>query len=134
MKTRSYLIFVFAFLVLVTTGIWMFQTEEKPASIQEFMHVIIIILVVGFALVLAYRRFVAIKKGQPAEDEFSKKIMMKASSWSYFVSLYVWILVLYLINKEVAEAHTLVAGGILAMAVLIALFYLVIRFFGIRKD
>ncbi len=132
MKSRTYLIFVLAFLVLATTGIWMYQTEPRPQSIQEVLHVIIIVVVLLFALYFGYRRFNAIRKKQPAEDEFSKRIMLKASSTAYFVSLYMWIIIMYLDDKIEAESYSLYGVGILGMAILLAVFYLFFRIKGIK--
>jgi hypothetical protein len=36
------------------------------------------------------------KRGQPAVDEFSKRILQKAAALSYYISICLWLLIIYL--------------------------------------
>jgi peptidoglycan/LPS O-acetylase OafA/YrhL len=130
---KTVLVFVVTALVLITTGIWYFSTNEplKPFDLLTFG---IIVMVVSFAVFLGFKRLTSAKRGEPAEDELSKKIMRKASSVSYYISLYLWLAIGYFSEKINYETHTIIGAGILGMAVIFLICWLVINFSGIRNE
>jgi len=130
---KTVLVFVVTALVLISTGLWYFSTNEplKPYDLLTFG---IIIMVVSFALFLGFKRLTSAKRGEPAEDELSKKIMRKASSVSYYISLYLWLAIGYFSEKTNYETHTIIGAGILGMAVIFGICWLVINFSGIRNE
>jgi len=130
---KTVLVFVVTALVLITTGLWYFSTNEplKPYDLLTFG---IIIMVVSFALFLGFKRLTSAKRGEPAEDELSKKIMRKASSVSYYISLYLWLAIGYFSEKINYETHTIIGAGILGMAVIFGICWLVINFSGIKNE
>ena len=71
---------------------------------------------------------------EPAEDELSKKIMMRASSLAYYVSIYLWLFVMYISDKTTLEAHSLVGAGILGMAVVFLLCWIGVKAFGMKNE
>lgn len=130
---RAYLVFIVAGLVLAATTLWFFSsdTQFKPYDLVEIG---IIILVVGFAVYLGYKRFSSAKRGEPAEDEMSKKVMRKTASWSYYISLYLWLAIMYFSDRIKLENHALIGAGILGMAVVFAISWFVINFGGIKNE
>jgi peptidoglycan/LPS O-acetylase OafA/YrhL len=130
---RSYLVFIVAGLVLAATALWLLasNTQFKPYDLVETG---IIILVVGFAIYLGYKRFSSVKRGEPAEDEMSKKVMQKTAAWSYYISLYLWLAIMYFSDRIKLENHSLIGVGILGMAVVFAISWLVINFGGIKNE
>jgi len=94
----------------------------------------IIFFVVGFAIYIGIKRFGSIKRGEPAEDELSKKIMQKTAALSYYISLYLWLILMYLSDRLEVEAHTQIAAGILAMAVTFAVSWAIVNFRGMRHE
>jgi len=130
---KTVLVFVVTALVLISTGLWYFSTNEplKPYDLLTFG---IIIMVVSFALFLGFKRLTSAKRGEPAEDELSKKIMRKASSVSYYISLYLWLAIGYFSEKINYETHTIIGAGILGMAVIFGICWLVINFSGIKNE
>ena len=130
---KTVLVFVVTALVLITTGLWYFSTNEplKPYDLLTFG---IIIMVGSFALFLGFKRLTSAKRGEPAEDELSKKIMRKASSVSYYISLYLWLAIAYFSERINYETHTIIGAGILGMAVIFGICWLVINFSGIRNE
>jgi len=130
---KTVLVFVVTALVLITTGLWYFLTNEplKPYDLLTFG---IIFMLVSFALFLGFKRLTSAKRGEPAEDELSKKIMRKASSVSYFISLYLWLAIAYFSERINYETHTIIGAGILGMAVIFGICWLVINFSGIKNE
>lgn len=130
---RGVIVFIVATLVLITTGIWFFSGTEKFKPI-ELVTFGIIILVVLFAVFVGYKRLTSAKRGEPPEDELSKKVMQKTSSLSFYISLYLWLAIMYFSDKIDFETHTVIGAGILGMAVVFAICWLVFNFRGIRNE
>jgi peptidoglycan/LPS O-acetylase OafA/YrhL len=89
---------------------------------------------VAFAVLIGYKRLSSAKRGEPAEDELSKKVMRKTSSLSFYISLYLWLAIMFFSDKLNYETHTIIGTGILGMAVVFAVCWLVVYFTGIRNE
>jgi len=60
--------------------------------------------------------------------------MRKASSLAYYISLYLWLLIMFLSDKLNYETHTIIGMGILGMAVVFAVCWLIVNFTGVRNE
>ena len=130
---KTVIFFSIAALVLLTVGFWFFSGSVK-VGLLELASVGIVVLIVVFALFLGYKRLNALKKGEPAEDEMSKKIVAKTSSISYYISIYLWLAIGYFSDRLPYETHTIIGGGIIGMAVTFGLCWLFFNFRGIRNE
>jgi peptidoglycan/LPS O-acetylase OafA/YrhL len=130
---KSVIVLIVAALVLITTLFWIFSVSG-PIKPMEYVNLGVIIVVVVFALLLGYKRLSSTKKGEPAEDEMSRKVMQKASSISFYISLYLWLVIGYFSDRFNYETHTVIGAGILGMAVTFAICWVVIYFRGIRNE
>ena len=130
---KTVVLFIIAALVLITTGFWIFS-GSFPVEPAELSSLVVIVLVVAFALFVGYKRLTSVKKGEPAEDEMSKKIMQKTSSLSYFISLYWWLAIMYFSDRLKFEMHTIIGTGILGMAVIFTVCWLVFNLRGVRNE
>lgn len=83
--------------------------------------ILIQFVVVGFAIVFAFRRLKSVKQNLPVEDEMSKKILRRGAATSYYVSMYMWLVLMYFEDRIKLERHSLIGAGILCMAVIFAL-------------
>jgi peptidoglycan/LPS O-acetylase OafA/YrhL len=129
---RAILVFVLAALVLLTVGLWIFSsTELKPMDLVSFG---VIIIVVAFAVFVGFKKLSSARRGEPAEDELSKKVMQNTASLSYYISLYLWLAIMYFSDKFNYETHTFIAAGILGMAITFAICWLVFNFRGVRNE
>ena len=130
---KAVLVFILSALVLITTGIWFFSSDTsfRPMDLMQFG---IIILVVGFAVFIGLRRFSSVRRGEPAEDELSKKVLTKTAAMSYYISLYVWLAMIYFSDKVELDVDTLIGIGILAMAVIFGICWVVFNFRGIKNE
>jgi peptidoglycan/LPS O-acetylase OafA/YrhL len=130
---KGVVIFVIVALVIFSTVLWFMNldTDYKPVDLIELG---VIIFVVGFALFAAYRRLTSAKKGEPAEDELSKKIVQKAAAFSYYISLYLWLALGYFSDRLKMEIHTIIGIGIVGMAVSFAICWVIINFTGLRNE
>ncbi|MFC1732633.1 hypothetical protein ACFL6I_20210 [candidate division KSB1 bacterium] len=129
---KAYLTIVIAIIVLVTTVVWILNSDFGFELEEIIMFGGILILIV-FALFVSISRFKSLIKGQPAEDELSKRLLQKASSISFYISLYMWLALSYFSDKIKMENHTLIGGGILGMAIIFASCWLVFKIKGIKS-
>jgi len=130
---KAVLVFILAAAVLVTCGLWLFtsKTRLNPMDLLSFG---IIIIVVAFAVFTGIKKLDNTRRGEPTEDELSKKILRRASSLAYYISIYMWLAVSYLSGKIKAETHTFIGAGILGMALIFAICWLIFNFRGTRDE
>jgi len=79
---KTIIVFVVAAIVLFATGLWFFSSKTDFKTI-DFLHFGVIVLVVGFAAFAGFKRLTSSRRGEPAEDELSKKVMQKTAAISY---------------------------------------------------
>jgi len=129
---KNLLVIIVSVLVLGATVLWF--REISPVHMGDYMQFIIIGILVCFGLYAVYRRLISGKRGQPAEDEFSKKIVQKAAAMSYYISLYLWLVIMYLADKQKAETELLFGWGILGMAIIFGVLWTYFNFRGVKDE
>lgn len=130
---RSLIVFIVTGLVLITTGLWFFTSFENFNK-MDLLHIGLITLIVGFAVFVGLKRLRSEKLGEPIEDELSKKILQKTAAISYYISLYIWVFLIFLKDRVEFETEELLGTGILAMAVTFVIAWLILNFNGIKND
>jgi len=130
---KSVVIFVVAGLVLVSLVLYVLNAGMSW-DLREILMIMAGLVLVGFALYFGFKRAKSFSRKEPAEDELSKMIMTRASSYSYYISIYLWLFIMYISDKIKWETHTLIGTGILGMAVVLLFSWLGVRFFGLRND
>ena len=130
---KTIVLFVLIALVLITSGMWFFNSNNG-FNLKELSPFLVLIVVIGFALFIGIKRISSFKRGEPIEDELSKKILVKAASVSYYISIYLWLIIMYYSDKTTLENHTLIGTGILGMAIIFAVTWLVIQFRGVKNE
>jgi len=130
---RVVVLFVIVALVIFAAVLWFMNidTAYKPADLIELG---VLILIVGFALFAAYKRLTSAKRGEPAEDELSKKIMQKTAALSYYISIYLWLALGFFSDRLKLENHTIIGIGIMGMAVSFAVCWVIINFTGVKNE
>ncbi|MCK7481908.1 MAG: DUF2178 domain-containing protein [Candidatus Moduliflexus flocculans] len=129
---RTVVMFVIGVLVLTGLALWALK-GHVAGNIREIVQAGIVLLVVGFAVFLGLSRLRSHRRGEPGEDELSKTIMTKASSLAYYISIYLWLFVMYVSDKTTLEAHSLIGAGIAGMAVVFVLCWLGVKLFGMNN-
>ena len=129
---RTLIIFIVSAIVLLSTGIWFF-TAYTGISAMEAGQFGIIILLVAFALFVGIKRLSSARRGEPAEDELSKRVMQKTAAISYYISLYIWVFLIFLKDRISFDTEELLGTGILAMAVTFGISWFVLNFRGIKN-
>jgi hypothetical protein len=126
-------VLVVSVLVLGTTLLWM-TNPGFSMPVAEIVQFVVIIVIVGFAVYLAINRFRSVRRGEPAEDELSKKILQKASSFSYYASLYLWIVMIFVNDRTKMDSEVLIGTGILGMAVIWVGFVIFFKVRGVKNE
>jgi hypothetical protein len=129
---KTVLIFLVSVLVLASLAIWVLR-GRVAGNAQEIIKAGVVLVLVGFAVFLGVSRLRSRLRREPGEDEMSKKVMTQASSLAYYVSIYLWLFVMYISDKTTLPAHSLIGGGILGMAVVFLLCWLGVKFFGLKN-
>ena len=109
-------IIAFILILVIIAGLWIFIQSEiiEKNDLLQSSFVLILIVVLGFWVI--YKRFISHKNEEPAEDELSKLVLQKSASLSYYVSLYLWLIISYFSNKVDLETEQLIGYGIIGMA------------------
>ena len=129
---KSYLALLVSGLVLISVLIWLINSNINGS--EEILQIGIIFILIAFGLFVGIRRLLSEKKKLPSEDEMTKKIMTKASSISYFISIYLWLVIMYIADKKEVEIEILFGWGILGMGLILAITWIVIYFVGIKSE
>jgi hypothetical protein len=129
---RTILIFVISAMVLFTLILWAINAHFS-GGIQEIIMIAVSFIIVGFAIFIGFMRMRSVARKEPLEDELSKKVMMKATSLSYYFSIYLWLFIMYISDKTTMHTHTLIGAGILGMAIIFFLSWLGVRYFGTKN-
>ncbi len=128
---KTILIFVIIGLVAVTLILWIVKT--RTITYQDILMLGGVLVVVGFAVFIGINRIKSVIQKEPLEDELSKKIMTKASSISYYISIYLWLIIMYFSDKMTLESHSLIGAGILGMAIIFLLSWIGVKMFGVAN-
>ena len=125
--------FVISALVLAGLVLWALKGRVS-GDVQEIVNVGIVLVLVGFAVYLGVSRVRSLRRGEPGEDELSRKVMIRASSLAYYISIYLWLFVMYVSDKTTLAAHSLIGAGILGMAVVFLFCWLGVKALGMKNE
>ena len=131
MKKPYYLIFAISAIAVAA----LFILKSNGISIGEnFTLPIILSVVVVFAIIVGVRRFKSLKHGEPAEDEYSKKIMQKTAAYSFYVSLYLWLVVSYFSEGSEMDTQQVIGLGVVGMAIVFVVSWVFVKLLGLRNE
>lgn len=118
---------VLAVALITSFTYWLiFHSDEM--DLQEILMIGALVLVVGFALFLAFRRLRDAKANLPTEDEMSRKMMRRGAATSYYISIYMWLVIMYFEDRIDLERSSLIGAGIMGMAIIWAISWLYHRY------
>jgi len=129
---KTWLLFVIIALLIFGTGLWILTSSELTTA--DITDISVITLLVAFALFIGIKRFVSAKKGEPEEDELSKKVLQKTAALSYYISLYIWVILIYVKDRIVMNPENMLGYGILGMAVTYAVCWLFFHLRGVGNE
>jgi peptidoglycan/LPS O-acetylase OafA/YrhL len=107
--------FVISTLLLASVALWVLK-GRVTGNIQEMLTAGGIFILVGFALFIGVSRLRSRLRREPSEDELSRGVMTKASSLAYYISIYLWLFIMYISDRTTMPVDSLIGAGILGMA------------------
>lgn len=125
--------FVISALVLVALALWALKGRIS-GNVGEILMVAIVLVLVGFAVYLGVSRLRSHLRREPSEDEMSRKVMTRASSLAYYISIYFWLFVMYVSDETSLAPASLVGAGILGMAVIFLFCWLGVKLLGMKHE
>lgn len=123
-----------AIIIVVIIGLVLFFVNDGFSKIDKIESIFVLVLVVGIGMVTVYRHFLSTARGEPEEDEYSKLILEKAASKSYYVSLYLWLIISYFSQRIKIDTEQVIGFGIIGMAVLFVIFWSYFRIKGLKSE
>jgi len=130
---KTIILFVISALLLASIAFWALK-GRIAGNIQEILMMAAPLLLVGFAVYLGTTRIRSRLRKEPAEDEMSRQVMTRASSLAYYISIYLWLLIMYMSDRIALPAHTLIGAGILGMALIFFCCWLGVKVFGTENE
>jgi peptidoglycan/LPS O-acetylase OafA/YrhL len=128
---RVLIITVVAVLVIASSVLWLMNS---PFSALDFLQLAVIGLLVNFAGFIAYKRLRSVKRGEPTEDELSKRVLQKTAALSYYISLYLWVFMIYLKDRISLDTEEVLGMGILGMAITFAVTWIILNLKGVKDE
>ena len=130
---RSLLVFIVAGLLIIGVLLWI-STLSTILKEIDFLHLGIITALVAFAIFFGIKRIKSERRKEPVEDEMSKKILQKTAALSYYISLYIWVFIIFIKDRIEMDTEEWIGTGVLGMAITFALTWIFFYFKGIKND
>jgi len=130
---RAIMIFLLSASVIAGCWMWLYYGNEE-LNTTNLLTFGVIILVLGFAVLVGIKRLKSANRGEPPKDEMSKKVILRTAALSYYISLYLWVILIYIKDKVTMDTEEVLGTGILAMAVVFACCWLYFNFRGVRSE
>jgi uncharacterized membrane protein len=125
-KARLAAMAAISLIVAASGALFAWNSFAKGEIAGAILGGIIALIILGFALFTFIRGSKDLKEGYPVKDERSARVMEKATSKAFFVSLYLLLAIGYLSDdlikfRDVSQATGAAVGG---MALLFAMFWI----------
>ena len=128
-KKMKKLILAFVLLALVAVGLVVFKTTGHLSNV-DIVSMLIILLIVGIGFVWLLKKVINVTKSEKIEDELSKRILEKTSSISFYLSLYLWLVISMIGDKiSLPSLEQTIGCGLIGMALI---FFAVWSFYKIK--
>jgi hypothetical protein len=129
------LIIATAIIFLLAISLWMYFKTEILNTI-DWSQIVILSIIIGFGLFVIIKRSRNYKNGEPLEDELSKLHLQKAAAYSFYASLYMWLILSYVHERRAVHLETeqVIGYGIVGMAIVFAACWAIFKIKGFRND
>ncbi len=124
-RLRLIIIVIISLFVIVTGALFSYSSFKSGEAAGGILGAIIAIIILAFAITVYRRGNKDMKKGFPLQDERSRRVLEKASSLAFYISLYLLLAVGFLSDdiikfRDVSQATGITVG---CMALLFAVFW-----------
>jgi len=127
------MVFMVGTFALLSLALW-FLSKKLAIDIQNILITAGVFIVVGYGFLTGFNRVKSHIMREPVDDELSRLIMVKSSSLSFYISLYLWLFIMYLSGKTKMETTALIGSGIIGMAVVFLLSWIGTKIYGMKDE
>ena len=136
---RAIITGIVALLVVGTIALWIINAERSSGSGfslngSSILMITISVVILVYGILILFKGVRDAKNRLPSRDELSKKILLRGAATSYYVSIYLWLAIMYFEERIELERSSLIGAGILGMAIIFALSWLYHRFISKTHD
>ena len=125
-------------IIMVISGILINHTGTPQNEIiyfySEIIHMGVIIILFILGIIFAAKRIISGQKGIPEDDELSKRIVQKSAALSFYSSLLIWLILLFVGNMKIVDNQLLFGYGFIGMTLVFILSWFVINSKGITDE
>ncbi|MFH1326811.1 MAG: DUF2178 domain-containing protein [archaeon] len=124
-RIRLLAIMIISLFVISTGSLFATHSFKNGEVAGGVLGILIAIIILVFAIFVCLRGNSDLKHGFPLKDERSKKIIDKASSRAFYISLYLLLIIGFLSDdvikfRDISQATGVAVGG---MAILFGIFW-----------
>lgn len=130
---KTTIVFTVTGLILLATIIWLINSFNK-LNFMDLIELSFILIILFITILYGIKRIKRVNKGEVTEDELSKKILNKAAALSYYISLYIWVILIYLKDNIKIDLDNLLKIGILSMVITFGISWLFYLLKGVKND
>ena len=120
--------------IIVLTGLWLVQPANSSSSVLEYVFIGVLLVFFIMGIYLAYGRIKRKKQGLHEEDELSRKVAQKAAAISYYLSLFLWLVLIYMQSHVIINIKWLFSTGMIGMAIIFVISWVIINNRGINDE
>ncbi|EGW37772.1 hypothetical protein [Desulfosporosinus sp. OT] len=114
-KIKFVTLLLVSILIVIGTIIFSMNLWLLGKSTEATILILVMIFLVGTLSVLLRKSYNDLKAGLPSGDERTYKIRMFSAGYAYFISLYIWIVLLAF--HKYLDSDDLLMFGLLGMAI-----------------
>lgn len=114
-KTKFVILLLLALTIIFGATVLLANVFIHGKIIVAVLLIVLMIPLVGTLSVIIRKSYYDLKAGMPSDDERTIKVRMYAAGYAYFISLYVWIVLLAF--HRYLESDDLLMIGLAAMAI-----------------
>lgn len=119
---------------MVLSGLWAFQPGVTTPSALEYVFVGVLIIFFLVGIYLAYKRTKRKSQGFPYEDELSRKVTRSAAAVSYFLSLFLWLTLIYIQTHSSIDINLMLIIGMTGMSAFFIISWFIINKTGVENE
>lgn len=122
------------YMMFLISGILILQIFQAKLNVSfvKISSYVLILIPAGLGITIGIYRLVKKRQGVPPEDEFSLKILYKASSAAYYLSLIMWFTMISFHDKIKLDKDSLIITGVLGMSVFYCICWIYYRVWGTK--
>jgi len=124
-KTKLIFLLITSLFIVIGTVIVSTNLFSIGNSLAAVVSISLMLGIVGILTLFIRKCYYDLKAGIPSDDERTKKVRMYAAGYAYFISLYVWLLLLAF--NSYLDRDDLVMIGLLGMVISFYLSWLILN-------